>query len=396
MSRTHRKIVSWMLVAVMTFSPTAIYAQMPQAEPPASAAEASPIDLTFVTPESCAAVILFPRRALTSPAMEMLPLEVMTAAGMKEWGIDPLQIEQVVAVAEPPVGGPPGFTVMARFAAPIPKGKILGPLWDQTVDDKIDGKPYRKGLSPMQPSICRVDDRTLLVGTDDLLRKVLANHAAPKSGKLSAMLSRMTDPPDATAIVLMEPIRPLLAMSLAMAPSPPEFRDAMQIPDLLTSVGAKVNISGEFNLTLSLKANDEAAAEKIEQIFDKYLAMAKEQMLAEAAKHADGGDPVEQAMAKYQQRLGDRMVQTWRPERKGATFTLGAAGAKNPQMASVALSGVLIALLLPAVQAARDAARRARSMEPFEGADFPREIQGNPQGPQRSPFDDPPPSSKKK
>jgi type II secretory pathway pseudopilin PulG len=47
--------------------------------------------------------------------------------------------------------------------------------------------------------------------------------------------------------------------------------------------------------------------------------------------------------------------------RKGDTLTLGAGGKQNSQMASVATIGILVALLLPAVQAAREAARRAQS-----------------------------------
>ncbi len=255
MYRRFQRAIAWILIVSMTYSPSLVYAQPPAAAKQAPAGDAAKIDLSYVTPESCAAVALFPRRVLTSPAMEMLPVEVLTAAGMKELGIDPMQIEQLVAIVEPPVGGPPGAVVVVHLASPLGQGKILGQLWDRTTEDKLDGKTYRKGADPA-PSIYRIDDRTLLMGTDDLLRKVVANHASPKEGKMTAVLGRMTEPPDAMAILLVEPIRPLLAMPLAMAPVPPQLEDVKKIPELLTSIGAKLNFSGDFGASLSLRTGE--------------------------------------------------------------------------------------------------------------------------------------------
>ncbi len=341
MYRRLRGTMAWILIVSMTCSPSLVYAQAPAAAKQAPAGEAAKIDLSYVTPESCAAVVVFPRRVLTAPHLEMLPVEVITAAGMKELGIDPMQIEQLAAIVEPPVGGPPGGVVVVHLAGPLAEGKILGQLWDRTTEDKLDGKTYRKAASPMEPSIYRPDDKTLLVGTDDLLRKVVANHASPKEGKMTAVLGRMTEPPDAMAVLLVEPIRPLWAMSMAVMPVPPQFEDVKKLPDLLASVGAKANVTGDFGASLSLKANDEAAAQQIEQIIDKMMAMGRAQMLAEAARMADSSDPVQQAMAKYQQRMSERMMQALRPVRNGATLTLSTANAKNPQMAAlIALSMV--------------------------------------------------------
>jgi len=58
----------------------------------------------------------------------------------------------------------------------------------------------------------------------------------------------------------------------------------------------------------------------------------------------------------------DRMLPLFRPVRKGAVLTLATDFHNNPQMASVTTIGILVGLLLPAVQAARESARRVQSM----------------------------------
>ena len=160
---------------------------------------ATKLDLGYVTPETVAAAVVFPRRVLTAPEMEMLPIEVLSALGKKELGIDPVEIEQAILIAEPPQAGPPGAAIVLHMASPLGSGKILMPLQQRTTEAELQGKTYRKGRTPMDPSIFLADDRTLIVGTDDLLRKMLANRANPKEGKMSRMLGRVTQPPDLLA-----------------------------------------------------------------------------------------------------------------------------------------------------------------------------------------------------
>ena len=70
-------------------------------------------------------------------------------------------------------------------------------------------------------------------------------------------------------------------------------------------------------------------------------------------------DPVEEAMAQYMVRLNQYMFKMIRPQRSGTVLSISQGGQQSMQMAS---TGVLVALLLPAVQSAREAARRTMSM----------------------------------
>ncbi len=75
--------------------------------------------------------------------------------------------------------------------------------------------------------------------------------------------------------------------------------------------------------------------------------------------HRRDDDPVQQAGRQYMNRMIGMMFQTFRPEQEGDSLVLRMEGTQQAQAAS---AGVAVALLLPAVQAAREAARRANSM----------------------------------
>ena len=60
-----------------------------------------------------------PAQILKSPAAQMFPIEVLQAAAIQEVGLDPLAAEQVVVCVSPPTQGPPNYSVVARFSAPL-------------------------------------------------------------------------------------------------------------------------------------------------------------------------------------------------------------------------------------------------------------------------------------
>ena len=112
-------------------------------------------------------------------------------------------------------------------------------------------------------------------------------------------------------------------------------------------------------MSLALQARDEESAEQIEQIIDQMLTMGGQMHQAQMAEQATSDDPVQQAMAQYVRRINKQLVKAVRPVRKGDRLVL--SGGTQGQM-QVAAIGILVALLLPAVQAARAAAGRMQSI----------------------------------
>ena len=78
MRRKHRRTIPWLLSVTMTLTllPSLAFCQ------PMVAPEMI-VDLGYITPDTVAAVVAYPRYVLSHPAMEMLPVEVITGVGGK-------------------------------------------------------------------------------------------------------------------------------------------------------------------------------------------------------------------------------------------------------------------------------------------------------------------------
>jgi len=355
MFRTHRAAISWMLSFVMAVSPSLALGQSPGAT-----AAGGKLDVSYITPEATFAAVAHPRRVLSAPEMEMLPIEVISAAGMKEVGIDPLDIDEIMVIVAAPQGmAPPAAGVVVRLAKPYSLATVLQKLQSQTVEATLEGKPYRQNPNPMAPSLYMPNDRTLLVGVGGSVERMVAQRAKPVEGPMSRLLGRMTDADDLVAVFMMEPVRPMATAAMAGAPLPPELNDLRKLPELVKVVGLKVNLLAGGRILLSVRARDEAAARELEALVERLLQLGQQAMLAEMAKRPPSDDPVEQAAMQYSQRVSQRMMEMLRPVRKGDRLEL--AHEIGDARASWAVSGILVALLLPAVQAARAAARRITS-----------------------------------
>jgi hypothetical protein len=222
----------------------------------------------------------------------------------------------------------------------------------------LEGRAYRQAIGLMDLSIFQPDPRTLIVAHDDLLRRMVSNHASPQAGEMSRRLEAVADRPDLYAVVLAERLRPLLQLGLMQAALPPPLKRLRYAPELVDSVEAQATVTGEGRMSITVRARDEAAAVQLEQIVDQALAFAREKVLWGLPHTENSRDPVQQAATKYSQRITDRMLKLVRPVRKGNTLTLATKTGPNALLQTAQI-GMVASFLLPAVQAAREAARRA-------------------------------------
>ncbi len=161
----------------------------------------------------------------------------------------------------------------------------------------------------------------------------------------------------------------------AQAPGtlPPGTEELFNVPGMIGAIEATFNISNANPSALVIHANDAATGEKLEKLIVARLKASEE---AQAAQIAGHDDPVEKALAAYTQRITGGWIKKLRPDRNGArlTFFRTEGNPSQQQLTTIAIGGIAIAAILPAIQAARDAARRnalnSRMDDPMSRSDM--------------------------
>ncbi|MGE0610310.1 MAG: DUF1559 domain-containing protein [Pirellulales bacterium] len=318
-------------------------------------AQGTSASFKFIPDDAFAAVVAYPRTMLTQKEMEMLPLEILTAAGLQELGFDPLDVEQLVAFVQQPANGPlPGYGIVIKLAKPVDQEKLIPGLMAQTEPDKINGKDYHRSNSPAMPSMMVPNDKTVVLASQATLEKMLSGNN--KEGKVVATLKKLKSH-HLSAVVAIEPVRDTIQQFLAGAPTmPPPFEALKSLPDEVASVQLNLDIGSVVALELAFIANDDATAETVESKLVTAMEAGVEMMLQETRKGLESEDAVQQATARYSERMATYYAAMLQPKCDGDRVTIAVKGDS-----SMATTGVLMALLLPAVQSSREAARRMQA-----------------------------------
>jgi hypothetical protein len=316
------------------------------ANPAAQAAERPKIAVDYVTPDGVAALVAYPRHLLTSPEWSGMPIEVISAQAKQMLGFDPVELDEVLAIGEPPSGGTFHYAAVLQFSAPVAGEKALPMLQARTSASTLAGKPYQKGKTANDPGIYQVDGQTLIVGTDDLLQRMVANHAKPKEGPLAKMLSHAGGR-DLVAVVMIEPLKPMIGMGLSLVPIPPPLAGVAKLPKLTNYVAVSVDFSGTLSGRLAFCGNDDASAKEIEKILIESIAFGEQAMAGQGAQMEASEDLMQKAAGAYLKRISGRLPDLLKPVRNKKMVSISGSGG------GAAMAGILVGLGLPAIQAGR-------------------------------------------
>jgi hypothetical protein len=319
---------------------------------PRSGSTAEAIDLRHVPANAVAAVVVHPQRLAQSPELELLPWEVIQTAVQQEMGLNPLAIEQAIGLAAAPSrDAPPDWGVVLQFSQPQ---QLAAKLLEQTEAATAGQVAYRRALEPLAPSFCQFDGRTLLVGSEAMVIAMIT--AGDATSPLRELLAKTPARNDVTAVLAFSQIREFVQGMLAdVPPLPPPLQPFLEVPDKLETVMVAVNLSQERPSGIKLIATNEAAAQELETTLRQALGFAKQMLLGQAMQTVgDGDDAVQQAMQRYLMRVANTIEGRLQPARSGNQVVI-------TLKADYAGTGIMVALLLPAIQAAREAARRTES-----------------------------------
>jgi hypothetical protein len=334
-------------------------------------ASAGKLDLTFVTPGAVAIAVVRPAQIMAAPMAEMLPTEIATAAGLAYLGIDPATVEEVIAFADMSNPAAPAYGVTVHFNQPF-RGSAIPPHARPFVQlSELAGRKYLQSAHPIWPSFYGTTNQTLIVAPDATLRQLVESMGQAKSGPLFERAGEAPAGNDLYLAVDVASLRPLIQMGIAQAASqlPPEAQSYLKLPDLIAAAEFTLNLSEAGPTSLVVHAADEASAQELESLVLDAVNQYQEKMRAQYAEQAGSGDPVQQALAQYMERVSARSIEQLRPSRDGARLTFFHPEAQDPsqnQFMQVAGMGIAAGLLMPAIQAARNAARQAQVSEPSE------------------------------
>ena len=338
-------------MAFICLSAVATFADEVPAKPPA-------VDLSYVPADAFGIVVVQPKRLMAAPELQMFPLEVATAALQKEIGIDPANVEQVVVVVEnlfQPQPPEPG--VVVHFAQAYDRAKVFPKLLAGAVEVQAGGKTYLKSPLRNVPAFYLPDNKTMVVANEDLLKRMLAAQPSATS-PLHQRAKNLDTTAQAVALFSVDAVREPLNQMLAKAPPlPPPLSDVPKLLGLTSAYEFRFTLQGGFRTEAVFHAKDAPSAPEIEKIAKDAIQFAEQALQAQMSQQfARSQDPVEQALAKYTQRMVKSTFESIKIQRNGADVSVS-----SDQNFGMVTAGTAVALLLPALQSVKSAARHAQS-----------------------------------
>ncbi len=330
----------------------------------AQATTATKPKASVMTSQSVAVLRLSPRRVLTSPAAELWPIEVATAAGLEHVGLDPVDIEQIEIVIEPPLGTQLYYAAIVRFASAFELDQIRPELLEDFEEAPMPGgREGYKHSDPNGPLLMMANQQTLIMASEGMMKKLARRKGKAAEGDFADWLANKGDDHDFHVAVHFEPLLPLVKMGLAAAGDeiPPELRPLLKGLDAIRFIEAWYSLSGKVDMGLAVESPDGAAADILSDVLDRIRELQRSQ-IKKAVAELDPNNPVEAAWIKYTERVDPYYGNMFFPHREGTRFSYtlpeDEGDAQTQVLVQTAVIGILVALLLPAVQAAREAARR--------------------------------------
>ena len=292
--------------------------------------------------------------------LEMVPWEIISAFGIQELGLDPLLIDTIDFSASMPSPNGPEFGGVVRTTKPVDIAKLSSKLFDETIDSpKIKGMRFRNfNQAPMK--IAQSEKQVILFGSAGTLRRMLGK---PSKGSRTVDLVKGSKYP-IRSVTAMANIRPIIEGGLSDMQSqipPPLYQDIEIVVQELQYVVSANDMAGlNAQIDLKLIAKDSESASRLAAALDRLrtngLVFAEESLRSAISQEQEMSPELKTACIQYMERAKVFLGQAdlWKVD--GDEVAINATYSY-----SIPTIGVLTGLLLPAVQAAREAARRMSS-----------------------------------
>ncbi|TWU24083.1 hypothetical protein Pla52o_20060 [Novipirellula galeiformis] len=306
----------------------------------------------YLPDDAIAAVFVPVESILSDPGMEMFPIEIVQAQLKENVGIDPLHISKVKLVVGFPGPAGPQFGAVIELSQDYDIGDLNEKLLRSTEPQEIEGLSVFPFDGPPGTVLYRKDARTWIVAMGGYLKQVV--DANGEAGPLPKLVSSLQPQKGVTAVAVLQSIRPMVSGILRQNADqmPQEIRELTEVAELTDALILNVDYQlGGGKVSLAAMARDDAAATELDRILNDAIDYGRDTVMNLVSAQSSGGTEVDKATAKYAARIAAKVTESLRPQKSGHRVSV--------QLESnFATTGVLVGLLLPAVQAAREAARR--------------------------------------
>ncbi len=292
--------------------------------------------------------------------LEMIPWEVISAFGKQELGIDPLLIATVDITAGMPSVNGPEFGASIKTTVPVDIAMLNDKLFTGiSTSPKVKDMQFRNVHgAPMK--VVQYDPQTLLFGTEATLRRMMSTKSKPS--KIIELAGLSKNP--YRTITAFEAVRPIVDGAFADVGGrvPPQLKDDIQVViDELQYLVSGTDPFGSFGkIELKLVANDGESTKRLaaalERLRKNGMVFGEQAILAAIDGDKQISAEVKMAAREYLKRLKVFLskAELWKVD--GNEIAIQGEFAYT-----IPTIGILTGLLLPAVQAAREAARRVQS-----------------------------------
>jgi hypothetical protein len=297
-----------------------------------------------------------------SPTTEMIPWEIADVACQEQFGfslnlIDSLDVTVGMPSPMPEVG------VSIRFNEDVDiaelTDELAGPVQTAPKDSSLR---FRDLTEAPMVRVAQKESRRVLVGTEGTLRRMMSQRI--QTGGPTVQLLQSSDAPVRIAFNFAKVRDIAMGAFEQAAPAVPEpmqedIADMLAlIENFLVEFRATTSQALQVSVGTSSGPNADALSDCMNRLRSEGVRLMKENIEAEVNRDESLSDAMRGAISTYSQRMQDLMENERLWSVKGDRVVLEI---ENSIMSNYGTIGVMTGLLLPAVQAAREAARRMSS-----------------------------------
>ena len=312
----------------------------------------------YLPDEAIGTISLWPAKTSKLPRFRLAPLEVATAAGLEQVGIDPLKIQRLDIMFAFPGPAGPQFGAALQMDAPVNVAGLNPQLFEDGLQDDKGFKYIQVAGVPQEIVIHSAAPTVLLIGTKIFVKRMAAIRHQP--APLAATMTAAAESQDALAMLSITAIRPIIESALeSMQPQvPPQIMENLvTLTNAADFIALRLTLDKTEKLQVLASATDDQAAVTMEKSLLNLVEFFSSTVVQQAkAGLPQDGSKTTAAMQTYIDRVSGEVSGMIAPRRNGKRVVLELEGLEN-----TATIGTLVGLLLPAVQAAREAARRTSS-----------------------------------